>query len=199
MAFLAVNPDSFAACAPMMSDIPIDALKRIAVHTLKSCQRKKLPPSAEEYGRKLRQNGFEVEDKKVRSILNWVAYLYGEAVRGGVTEEQFSKRLRKAARSLPSDVGELLVAIWAKDGRNYDPPSSLCSTPQLIGVDWRIAFPVQKASEPPNLSLTFNAQGPQGDLIHHPTNMPYSSFVQFSKSIRQAHEALVSVSAPAGN
>eukprot|EP01059_Diplonema_ambulator_P011398 TRINITY_DN21356_c0_g1_i1.p1 TRINITY_DN21356_c0_g1~~TRINITY_DN21356_c0_g1_i1.p1 ORF type:complete len:215 (+),score=23.80 TRINITY_DN21356_c0_g1_i1:39-647(+) len=198
MAFLAVNPDSFAACAGMVNEIPLDALKKLATHTLKACQRKKLPPSVEEYGKKLRQGGIEVSDRLVKSVVNWLVYLYGEAVRNAVTEDQFGKRLRKTARQLNAENLELLAALWAKEGTNYEPPTSLCATPQLLSLDWRIAFPVQHANEPPNLSIVFNTQTPSGALEPCAANLPYSSFLQFSKSIKQAHEALLAASAPAG-
>ncbi|KAJ9473100.1 hypothetical protein DIPPA_33182 [Diplonema papillatum] len=194
MAFLSVNPDAFAACSPVVGEMPPDALRKLALHCLKACQRKRFPPSAEEYVKRLAQVGVEMSARKVETVTNWLDHLYSEAVRSAPEPEAFERKLGKTCRNLSPEASQVLAAVWAKEAANaHEPPVQTTLT--LLSAEWRVGFPIKgNTTNPPSVSFVFNTQSPEGGPEPHPVNLPYSSFLHFSKAIKQANEALAAVS-----
>eukprot|EP01065_Artemidia_motanka_P022552 TRINITY_DN26748_c1_g2_i1.p1 TRINITY_DN26748_c1_g2~~TRINITY_DN26748_c1_g2_i1.p1 ORF type:complete len:202 (+),score=48.70 TRINITY_DN26748_c1_g2_i1:65-670(+) len=193
--FLAAAPDGFSTPVPALNALPIDAVRRAASHTVRSHQRKRQPPSAADYSRRLGQAGTPVPVRQVRSVFNWLDYLYLEAARCQPEIQEFGKRVRRAARGIEPEKLEALWTVWEKDGAG-EAGSGLQVVPRLVDMQWRLGVPIACAdasrlqAKAPNVVVKLRTLNADGTTSEHGLDLPYAGFLQLVRELEKARDAV---------
>eukprot|EP01062_Namystynia_karyoxenos_P072983 TRINITY_DN6969_c3_g1_i1.p1 TRINITY_DN6969_c3_g1~~TRINITY_DN6969_c3_g1_i1.p1 ORF type:complete len:241 (+),score=63.88 TRINITY_DN6969_c3_g1_i1:91-723(+) len=194
MAFLASPPEGFAAAVGALNAVPAEGLRRAASHTVRAQQRRKPAPSAEDFRQRLEQAGCVLSVAHVRSVLNWLDYLYAEARSHTPEIQEFGKRVRRCARGIQPELLEVLWEVWEKDGApSSGVASQLLVAPQLVDMQWRLSTPAGSTdarARAPSVGIVLRTQAPDGSISQHGADLPYAGFLELAQALEDAREAL---------